>query len=79
MKALLQRVSEAEVTVEGRSVAEITAGLVILLCVEVGDDADAASFLARKTAALRIFDDAAGKMNRSVTDVGGRVINEVLA
>ncbi len=74
MKALLQRVSEAEVTVEGRSVAEITAGLVILLCVEVGDDADAASFLARKTAALRIFDDAAGKMNRSVTDVGGRAL-----
>ena len=74
MKALLQRVSEAAVTVEGRVVAEITAGLVILLCVEVGDDADAASFLACKTAALRIFDDAAGKMNRSVTDTDGRAL-----
>ncbi len=71
MKAVLQRVSEAGVSVEGRTVAEIAHGLLILLCVEDGDDEDAARVLARKTALLRIFDDAAGKMNRSVADVGG--------
>ncbi len=71
MKALVQRVSEAGVAVEGRAVAEIGHGLLILFCAEDGDAEDAAVFLARKTAKLRIFDDDAGKMNRSVADVGG--------
>ena len=74
MKALLQRVTEAGVSVDGEVVAEIGAGLLILVCVEDGDNEDAASFLARKTATLRIFDDDAGKMNRSVADVGGAAL-----
>ena len=71
MKALLQRVTEAGVSIEGRCVAEIGHGLLVLFCAEDGDDEDAAALLARKTAGLRIFDDDAGKMNRSVADVGG--------
>ena len=74
MKALLQRVTEAGVSVDGEVVAEIGAGLLILVCVEDGDNENAAGFLARKTATLRIFDDAAGKMNRSVADVGGAAL-----
>ncbi len=74
MKALLQRVTEAGVSVDGEVVAEIGTGLLLLVCVEDGDNEDAASFLARKTATLRIFDDAAGKMNRSVADVGGAAL-----
>lgn len=69
MKALLQRVSEAAVTVDGRAVAEIGPGLLVLLCVETGDGAEQARFLARKCAKLRIFEDEAGKMNLSVLDV----------
>ena len=71
MKALIQRVSEAGVTVGGRSVAEIGEGLLVLLCVEQGDGEAEADYLARRIAALRIFEDAAGKMNLSVRDAGG--------
>ena len=74
MKALLQRVSEAGVTVEGRAVAGIGPGLLVLLCVEDGDGADEAQFLARKSANLRIFEDEAGKMNLSVLDVSGSAL-----
>ena len=74
MKALVQRVTEAGVSVEGCTVAEIGHGFLVLLCVVTGDDADAAAFLARKTANLPIFDDAAGKMNRSLLDVGGSAL-----
>ena len=69
MKALLQRVSEAAVTVDGRVVAEIGPGLLVLLGVEEGDGAEQARFLARKCAKLRILEDEAGKMNLSVLDV----------
>ncbi len=55
-------------------IAEIGAGLLVLLCVEAGDDEDAAVFVARKTAFLRIFDDDGGKMNRSIADVGGAAL-----
>ena len=74
MKVLVQRVTEAGVSVEGRTVAEIGHGFLVLLCVVTGDDADDAAFLARKTANLRIFDDAAGKMNRSLVDTGGSAL-----
>ena len=74
MKALLQRVSEAAVTVEGRAVADIGPGLLVLLCVETGDGAEQASFLARKCAKLRIFEDEAGKMNLSVLDIGASAL-----
>lgn len=74
MKALLQRVSEAGVTVGARRVAEIGPGLLVLLCVEAGDGEAEADYLARRIAALRVFEDDAGKMNRSVRDVGGSVL-----
>ena len=74
MKALLQRVSEASVEVEGRVIGAIGGGLLVLLGVETGDREAAADRLARKVAALRIFEDAAGKMNRSVREVGASVL-----
>ncbi len=74
MKAVLQRVSSASVSVEQREVGRIEAGLLVLLGVEQGDTAADLIYLADKTAQLRIFEDAAGKMNRSVIDIGGSVL-----
>jgi D-tyrosyl-tRNA(Tyr) deacylase len=74
MRAVLQRVSSARVTVEEETVGEIGAGLLILLGVEQGDNGQDATALAKKTAELRIFEDAAGKMNLSVEDVGGQLL-----
>ena len=74
MKALLQRVAEAGVSVEGRRVAEIGPGLLVLVGVETGDSDDDADFLARKTANLRIFEDGAGKMNLSLLNIGGSAL-----
>ena len=74
MKAVLQRVSRAKVTVAGEVVGEIGCGLVVLLGVEQGDTEAEAQHFADKTIQLRIFDDAAGKMNLAVTDVGGAVL-----
>jgi D-aminoacyl-tRNA deacylase len=74
MKALVQRVSEAEVTVGDRIVGTIGRGLLVLLGVEGGDRDGDVGVLARKIAHLRIFEDDAGKMNRSVLDVGGAVL-----
>jgi D-tyrosyl-tRNA(Tyr) deacylase len=74
MKAVIQRVRRGSVTVEGRRVAEIGKGLVILLGVGPGDSEDNARALARKIALLRIFEDEQGKMNRSVLDVQGAAI-----
>ena len=74
MRALIQRVREARVTVEGRTTGEIGTGLVVLAAVAADDiDADR-DWLARKIVALRIFDDEAGVMNRSVADVGGAIL-----
>ncbi|MFH5806437.1 D-aminoacyl-tRNA deacylase [Alienimonas sp. DA493] len=71
MRAVVQRVSEASVTVDGEVVGAVGRGLLVLLGVEEGDgDADLV-WLAEKVAGLRIFKDAEGKMNRSVTDVAG--------
>lgn len=74
MKTVLQRVLKADVVVEGQKVGAIEHGLLILVGVEQGDDERDSSFLARKTAELRIFSDENGKMNRSVQDVGGSVL-----
>lgn len=74
MRACVQRVSRASVTVDGQVSGEIGPGLLVLLGVAVGDTAAAAVQLAEKIAGLRIFDDDQGKMNRSVADVGGSVL-----
>ena len=71
MKVLVQRVSEASVAVEGRTVGRIGRGLLVLFCAETGDADGEADALARKVARLRIFEDAAGKMNRALPEVGG--------
>jgi D-tyrosyl-tRNA(Tyr) deacylase len=74
MRALIQRVKTAKVTVEGRSVAEIAGGLAILLGIGQADTTDYALFLAGKIASLRIFEDDQGKFNRSILDIGGAAI-----
>ncbi len=74
MKALVQRVSEASVRVGDETLGAIGRGLVVLFCAEEGDAPGDVELLARKTANLRIFPDDAGKMNRSVLDVGGAVL-----
>ena len=71
MKAVIQRAARAAVTAEGRTVGAIGPGLMILLGVVKGDGEAEADLLARKTAALRIFTDDNGKMNRSVLDIEG--------
>ena len=74
MRALLQRSSGARVRVDGEVVGEIGAGLVVLLGVGPADDEAVAEALARRTAELRIFDDAEGRTNLSLLDVGGEVL-----
>ncbi|MDG1570894.1 D-aminoacyl-tRNA deacylase [Robiginitalea sp. M366] len=74
MRAVIQRVLEASVTVEGQRVAEIGPGLLVLLGVEVGDTPEEAEWLAHKVAHMRIFNDAEGVMNRSLLDTGGQAI-----
>ena len=71
MKAVIQRVSLAKVTVDGQITGEIGEGLMILVCAMQGDTEAQADQLAAKIAKLRIFKDEAGKMNRSVKDIGG--------
>ena len=74
MQALIQRVSEARVTVDGRVTGAIGRGLLVLLCAERGDTHAVADRLLAKLLKLRIFSDAAGKMNLSVQDVGGGLL-----
>ena len=74
MRALIQRVKSGKVTIDGRTVAEITHGLVILLGIGRGDTPEQARFLAGKIASLRIFEDQEGKFNRSILDLGGAAI-----
>jgi len=71
MRALIQRVTRASVTVEGAVIGEIAEGLLILVCAMRGDAEADADRLAAKIAKLRIFADEAGKMNRSLRDTGG--------
>ena len=74
MRAVVQRVSRARVTVDGQTTGEIGAGLLVLLGVRRGDTTEQADKLARKLLALRIFEDDEGRMNRSVTDVDGQIL-----
>ena len=74
MRAVVQRVTRARVTVEDEVVGEIKRGLVVLLGVARDDSETDAEYLAAKIVALRIFDDEAGKMNRSVKDIGAGVL-----
>jgi D-tyrosyl-tRNA(Tyr) deacylase len=71
MRALVQRVSQANVTVDGRTVGEIGPGLLILVCAMQSDSEAQSIWLARKIVNLRIFRDLAGKMNKSLKDTGG--------
>jgi D-aminoacyl-tRNA deacylase len=74
MRAVIQRVSRAKVTVQGEVTGEIGAGLLVLLGVGERDSEADADYLARKTLGLRIFEDDAGKMNRAVGEIGGSVL-----
>ena len=74
MRAVVQRVSRAQVTVNGNITGEIGLGVLVLLGVGQGDAEADAGYLAEKVSGLRIFEDEHGKMNRSVADVGGSVL-----
>jgi D-tyrosyl-tRNA(Tyr) deacylase len=74
MRALIQRVSEASVTVDGEVVGAIDQGLVVLVGVREGDTEEEADWLARKIAGLRIFEDREGRMNVGLLDVGGQAL-----
>ena len=74
MRAVVQRVSRAEVRVEGRVVGRIGAGLVVLVGIAREDTREAGRWLAEKIVNLRVFDDAEGRMNRSMLEAGGAVL-----
>ena len=74
MRAVVQRVSRARVTVDGQTVGQIGSGLLVLLGIRAGDTEEQADRLARKLLALRIFDDDRGRMNRSVVDADGAIL-----
>ena len=74
MKAWLQRVSEASVTIDGERVAEIGRGYLVLLGVTHGDTVQAADHIAERITNIRLFEDEGGKMNRSLEEIGGSVI-----
>ncbi len=74
MKALIQRVSKASVTIDGKMHSSIEKGLLILLGIKVHDTAEDAQYIAEKSCSLRIFEDEQQKMNLSVREVGGSVL-----
>jgi D-tyrosyl-tRNA(Tyr) deacylase len=74
MRAVVQRVTRARVTVQERITGEVAAGVAVLLGVGKGDTAADAAYLAEKTANMRIFDDAQGKMNLSLLETGGSAL-----
>jgi D-tyrosyl-tRNA(Tyr) deacylase len=74
VRAVIQRVSRARVSTEGRATGEIGTGLVVLLGVGKDDSPEAAAYMAEKTAHLRIFADEEGKMNRSLVDCSGAAL-----
>jgi len=74
VRSIIQRVTQAAVVVDGETVGEIGSGLLVLLGVEPADTREDIEWLAGKIARLRIFTDAAGAMNQSVTDIGGQAL-----
>ncbi len=74
MRAVIQRVKEASVAVEGCTIGKIADGLLVLLGVEAGDEETDLKYIYQKTTGLRVFHDEAGKMNLSVSDVGGELL-----
>ncbi|RIH90354.1 D-aminoacyl-tRNA deacylase [Calidithermus terrae] len=74
MRAVVQRVSEAKVVVEGQTVGQIGVGFLVLLGVRRGDTLEDAAYLARKIAGLRVFPDGQGKMNLGLAEAGGEVL-----
>ncbi len=74
MRALIQRVSEASVRVDGEVLGAVGAGLLVLVCAVAGDDETRPAALAAKVARLRVFRDAAGKMNLALKDTGGAAL-----
>jgi len=74
MRALVQRVSDASVTVDGSIIGKIGEGVLILICAMQGDDTANADALAAKIAKLRIFRDEAGRMNKSLLDIGASAL-----
>ena len=74
MRALVQRVTSASVSVDDAVIGDIGAGLLILICAMEGDDAAKGKTLAAKISKLRIFKDDAGKMNKSLVDIGGAAL-----
>ena len=74
MRACVQRVSQAEVTIAGESVGRIERGLVVLLGVVAGDGPDDVDYLVEKIAGLRVFEDEDGKMNRELAEIGGGML-----
>ena len=74
MKAVIQRVSSASVTVDNKLVSSIEQGFLVLIGVKKGDTREDATYLARKIAKLRVFNDDAGKMNLSLEQIGGAVL-----
>lgn len=75
MRVVLQRAKEADVTVDNKKVGEIEHGLVCLVGFTEGDGPEAIAYMAEKLVHLRIFEDDAGKMNRSLLDVGGAILS----
>lgn len=74
MKIVLQRVSEASVEVSGETIGAIGKGLLLLVGADSDDDEKIAEYLADRCVGLRIFEDEAGKMNRSILDIGGEIL-----
>src|SRR5499426_3905210 len=74
MRAVIQRVSRASVTIDGKEHSRIGAGILVLLGVEKEDTPEDAQVLARRITELRIFEDDAGKMNRSIVETGGQIL-----
>ena len=74
MKAVIQRVNGAKLSVDGELISEIKQGLCVYYCAETGDKGEYSEYMAKKIAAMRIFSDENGKMNLSVKDVGGSIL-----